>query len=447
MASDNRVDSRGAAATTSAVRWLRPLVVAAWVAIGCGGLSRVPASPTGGGGSDDRGAAGGGADVDASSSAGGGATGGSGSGGAAGSTTAGIGGSSADAAGVRDAGATDGGRDGSTTPAVDPAATLAILRRVADYELTRFGTATNANWVRAVFYTGLLALYRATGDAKYLAATQSWGTVNGWKLGTDSSNSPRWGDNQACVQTYGDLYLMNPIAANDVMVASGRAAFDQMVAAPMPGRVEWWWEDALFMAPPALARIAEATPNRSAGYLALLHAMWWDTKAFLFSDANQLMWRDSTFLNTGTFWSRGNGWVVAGIARVLDALPAADPRRPDYERLLQQMMAKLITVQAADGFWRSDLLNPNAFPTPESSGTAFFCYALAWGMHHGVLDRATYLDSALRAWAALGTAVSAAGRLGWVQAVGAQPGPSNMADTNDYATGAFLLAGTELLQL
>jgi rhamnogalacturonyl hydrolase YesR len=68
-------------------------------------------------------------------------------------------------------------------------------------------------------------------------------------------------------------------------------------------------------------------------------------------------------------------------------------------------------------------------------------------MNHGVLDRATYLDRARRAWAALGTAVSTAGRLGWVQAVGAQPGPSNMADTNDYATGAFLLAGTELLKL
>ena len=344
-------------------------------------------------------------------------------------------------------GASADARDAATTPVVDPIATLEILRRVADYELTRFGTATNANWVRAVFYTGLLALYHTTNDAKYLTATQTWGTTNAWRLGTDSSNSPRWADNQACVQTYADLYLMNPVAANDVMVATGRAAFDQMVAAPMAGRVEWWWEDALFMAPPALARIAEATPTKAAGYLALLHTMWWDTKAFLYSDANQLMWRDSTFLNTGTFWSRGNGWVVAGLARLLDALPAADPRRADYENLLRQMMAKLITLQAADGFWRSDLLNPNAFPTPESSGTAFFCFALAWGMNHGVLDRATYLDSARRAWSALGTAVSTAGRLGWVQAVGAKPGPSNMADTNDYATGAFLLAGTELLKL
>jgi len=383
----------------------------------------------------------------------GGASGGDGAG--AGAAPGGAAGGGGGAAGGASGGASGGARDAAVTgdaadaraPAVDRAATLEIMRRVADYELARFGAATNTNWVRAVFYTGLLGLYRATNDAKYLTATQSWGTTNGWRLGTDSGGSARWADNQACVQSYAELYLMNPIAANDVMIASGRSAFDQMVAAPMAGRVEWWWEDALFMAPPALARIAAATPAKSAAYLGLLHTMWWDTKAFLFSDANQLMWRDSTFLNTNTFWSRGNGWVVAGIARLLDALPANDARRPDYENLLRTMAGKLKTLQGADGFWRSDLLDPNAFPMQESSGTAFFCFGIAWGIDHGVLDRATYLDTALRAWTALGTAVSPAGRLGWVQAVGARPGPTNMNDTNDYATGAFLLAGTELLNL
>ena len=384
-----------------------------------------PSTPTGGGG---------GADV--ASGAGGMGVGGrpvDGNGGATG------------AGGDIGDGGTKGGTGGGAAPAVDRTGALEIMRRVADYELTRFGVATNANWVRAVFYTGLLAFYRTTGDAKYLTATQAWGQSNGWRLGTDSGGSVRWADNQAAVQTYADLYLMNPVAANDVMVAAGRAAFDQMVAAPLAGRVEWWWEDALFMAPPALARIAQATPTRSAVYLNLLHTMWWDTKAFLYSDANQLMWRDGTFINT-SFWSRGNGWVVAGIARLLDALPADDARRPDYEGLLRQMAGKLRTLQA-DGFWRSDLLNPSAFPAQESSGTAFFCFAMAWGIHHGVLDRATYLDAVLRAWTALGTAVSPAGRLGWVQAVGSKPGPTNANDTNDYATGAFLLAGTELLNL
>ena len=103
--------------------------------------------------------------------------------------------------------------------------------------------------------------------------------------------------------------------------------------------------------------------------------------------------------------------------------------------------------QASDGFWRSSLTQPSAYTTPESSGTALFCYGIAWGINHGVLDRATFLPVVQKAWTALGTAVTAQGRLGWVQAVGSKPGPSTMDSTNDYATGAFLLAGSEVLKL
>jgi unsaturated rhamnogalacturonyl hydrolase len=299
--------------------------------------------------------------------------------------------------------------------------------------------------VRATFYTGLMALYRASADAKYLTAAQSWGQANNWRLGTDSGGNARWADNQTCVQTYAELYSMNPGAQNDVMIASGRTVFDQMVAAPMPGRTEWWWCDALYMAPSAMARIAQATGQTK--YLDLMNTMFWDTKAFLYDPAQHLFWRDSTFIGMPVYWSRGNGWVVGGIARILEVLPATNARRGDYENLLREMADKLRTIQAADGYWRSSLTNPTAFPTPESSGTAFFTFGLAWGINHGVLDRATYLDTVVRGWNALVMAVGANGRLGWVQAVGAKPGPSNQADTNDYATGALLLAGNELLKL
>jgi rhamnogalacturonyl hydrolase YesR len=229
------------------------------------------------------------------------------------------------------------------------------------------------------------------------------------------------------------------------MIASARATLDTMVAAPMAGRTEWWWCDALFMAPPAFARLASATGKTE--YLTLMHNMFWDTKAFLFDPAQSLFWRDSTYRNTSTYWSRGNGWVVAGIARVLEYLPTTDARRGEYETLLRQMATKLSSIQASDGFWRSGLTNQTSFTTPESSGTAFFTFGMAWGINHGVLDRATFLPTVTRGWAALVSAVNAQGRLGWVQAVGQQPGPSTMDATNDYATGAFLLAGSEILKL
>jgi rhamnogalacturonyl hydrolase YesR len=441
-------------------RWRRLLLVASpCLALHCASSS----TQSGGHNTGGMATSGAGGSLSASGGAGG-ATGGSGN----------AGGAAPDDASVVDGGAlpTDGGRataifdadagsvieastrpsDGSAGdaradagPVVDPAPTLAIMRRVGDFELAKFGATFDNNWVRAVFYTGLMALYRATSDAKYLTAARNWGQSNAWGLGPDSNRDPRFADNQECVQTYAELYLLNPVPASDVMIASGRTVFDQMVAAPKAGRVEWWWCDALFMAPTALALVAKATGQTQ--YVDLMHTMWWDTAAFLYDPNQQLFWRDGTFVNTNTYWSRGNGWVLAGMTRVLDAIPVTDARRGDYESLFLTMSGKLRTLQGTDGFWRSNLINPAAFPNPESSGTAFFTYAMAWGIHHGILDRATFLAPVTRGWQALVGAVNAQGQLGWVQQVGLQPGPAAITDTNDYAAGAFLLAGNEMLKL
>jgi unsaturated rhamnogalacturonyl hydrolase len=64
-----------------------------------------------------------------------------------------------------------------------------------------------------------------------------------------------------------------------------------------------------------------------------------------------------------------------------------------------------------------------------------------------MLDCPTYLPTVTKAWAGVGTTVNAQGRLTWVQAVGSQPGPLTVNSTNDYATGAFLLAASEVLKL
>jgi rhamnogalacturonyl hydrolase YesR len=230
-----------------------------------------------------------------------------------------------------------------------------------------------------------------------------------------------------------------------VMLGPAAASFDKMVATPVPGRTEWWWCDALFMAPTAMIRTAAAL-NRPE-YVAQMHALYWDTKAYLFSPAQHLFFRDDSFFTANVFWARGNGWVVGGLARILDALPATDTRRPDYESLLREMTAKLLTLQGTDGFWRSNLLDPTAFPNPESSGTAFFTFGMAWGINHGVLDRATYLGPVTRAWQGLVSVVTPQGHLGYVQPVGAQPAAAVATGTNDYADGAFLLAGAEMIGL
>jgi len=299
--------------------------------------------------------------------------------------------------------------------------------------------------VRATFYAGVIALYDTTKDRQYLDAATHWGEQAKWTL---HGKDLRFADNQAAAQVYCDLYAVE----RDLQrIASAKNVFDLQIATPKAGRVEWWWCDSLFMAPPALARMSKVTGERK--YRDLMNNLFWDSTDFLFDKDEDLFFRDKSFFNKKTehgkkvFWSRGNGWVVAGIARIVDALPADDPSREKFIALQKRMLIKLAKLQGEDGLWRPSLLDPKQFPQPETSGTAFFCYAFAWGVNHGTLDRAIYLPVALKAWNGLCSKVTADGKLGYVQKVAGAPGKVNPDNTQEYAVGGFLLAGSEIAKL
>jgi rhamnogalacturonyl hydrolase YesR len=332
----------------------------------------------------------------------------------------------------------------SLPPAFDRNAVKMIVDKVAQYQITQLGANPDNDWINAAFYAGLMAAYRTTGTAALLTAARSWSMAHQWDL-HGMGDRPRHGDDQACTQTYDEIFLIDPVASNNFMIAKGQAAFDAMIAAPQPGRVDWWWCDALFMAPPALARLGAATKQNK--YFDFMSTMWFDSKAFLFDPARNLFWRDSTFKNTNTYWARGNGWVVAGIPRVLDYLPANDAKRADYIQVFKQMLGAIVKLQGADGLWRSNLLNANAFPNPETSGSGFFTFGMAWGIANGVLDRAEYLPAVQKAWNGLVGAVDANGRLGYVQNVGAAPAAAGPTETHPYGVGAFLLAAEQIIKL
>ena len=143
-------------------------------------------------------------------------------------------------------------------------------------------------------------------------------------------------------------------------------------------------------------------------------------------------------------WSRGNGWVMAGLARVLDAMPSDYPSRPKYIGQFRQMAERVASLQGRDGLWRPGLLDAHAYPLPEVSGSAFFIYAMAWGINHGILDRATYLPVVTRGWQGLLEHVYDDGRLGCIQPIGAAPGVYSPTSSYVYGVGAFLLAGSEI---
>jgi unsaturated rhamnogalacturonyl hydrolase len=324
-----------------------------------------------------------------------------------------------------------------TTPATLDPAVVAVMKRVADWQIPRMGT--SRSWVNCAGWSGIMAVYHLTGDTKYLEATKAWGTSGNWTL--SAPGEPR-GDVQCAAQVYYETYLAEPTPANMVRVNGSRPSIDTVVNGNLRGRVEWSWQDALFMVPPGFARLGKITGEQK--YFDVLNRMWWDVHAFLWNPQVGLMYRDDRLRTT--FWSRGNGWVIAGIARVLPYLPANDPRRADFVAMLKSMAAAFAKVQGSDGFYRSNLLQPGTMG-PESSGTAFIAFGLSWGINNGHLDRATYLPVVKKAWDALLTAVSAEGRLGYVQSIGDRPAPAGPTESHPFGVGAFLLAGSEIAKI
>jgi rhamnogalacturonyl hydrolase YesR len=373
-------------------------------------------------------AAGGGAGTQAAAgSSSGSLAGGAGTAGA----SAGTGGTAAGGGGL---GGSSGAGGGAAT--LSPVV-LAQMRKVADWELPRAGA--SKDWIHGALWTGVFATYEVTKDDKYLSAIKTWAGA-GWGL---TGGAAARGDNQCAAQTFFDVYLLDPRPENMAVLNGAKPSFDAMLTENRTGRVEWWWEDALFMVPPGFARLGAITKDTA--YFDKMNALYWDTYAFLWSKDAGLMYRDDTLRKD--FWARGNGWVIAGAARVLEYLPENDAHRADFVKLLQTMAASLKAAQGADGLWRASLLNPNQIPNPETSGTGFFTYGIAYGINHGFLDSASYLPVVQKGWAGLNTHVDADGKLGYVQPVGAGPAAAPADSTVEYGVGAFLLAGSEAAKL
>jgi len=336
-----------------------------------------------------------------------------------------------------------------------PAETLSLLEKVCDWQIDYLPTEktskndTPVNWLRATFYVGDMALYGASHEPRYLDAMMKIGEENAWLLGHAANGSNSFADILAVGQLYTELYF---IKKDPRMLADTRKRFDEIIADPKRGREDWWWCDALFMAPPAFARLSAATEDRK--YLDFMDKQWWDAVGYLYDPPQHLFYRDKNFFEKKeangqpVIWSRGNGWVLAGTARVLQYMPEDFPSRSKYVQLFRQMSEKIASLQQPDGFWRAGLLDPASYPDRETSGTALFCYGLAWGINADILPRDKYLPVVNRAWAALAFCVDAStGKLGWVQTVGLKPAGVKADDTAEFGVGAFLLAGTEMLKL
>jgi unsaturated rhamnogalacturonyl hydrolase len=301
----------------------------------------------------------------------------------------------------------------------------------------------------------MMALAGISGDPKYRDAMLAKGETNNWTLPQYGGRKYHADDQcygQVCVELY-FLYRENR------MLAPMREHFDWILANPSAqtdlnvrsGSEQWTWCDALFMAPPTWLRLYAATDDTRYKDFAVTN--FWRTTDFLYDTNAHLFFRDGSFFNktetngAKVFWSRGNGWVFAGIVRCLQYLPMNDPGRPRFEQLFKDMADKIISLQSPDGMWRASLLDPEDYPMPEASGSALFTYGLACGVNQGLLDRAKFGPAVQKAWPALVGCVDADGKLTHVQPAGSAPVKFAEDSTAPYGGGVFLLAGSEVYKM
>jgi unsaturated rhamnogalacturonyl hydrolase len=332
---------------------------------------------------------------------------------------------------------------------LDAAAVGKAMRKVGDWQLARSQEYFDRIWTWSVLYSGFMAASDSLGDAKYRDAMEAMGKKFDWQLRSHLPDA----DDQSVGQTYLELYLLKKDPA---MIAPTRAELDALLPEPhvskKPGKaVVWWWCDALFMAPPAWARMYAATGDKK--YIGYLDEEWAKTSDLLYDKQEHLYARDADYLTKTEangkkmFWGRGNGWVMGGLVRTLEYLPKDDEARAKYVTQLKEMAARVASLQGSDGLWRAGLLDQGNYALPEISGSALMTYALAWGINEGILDRKTYQPVVAKAWAGMLKHVYADGRLGCIQQTGAEPAPFKPTASYTYGVGGFLLAGSEIRRM
>ena len=328
------------------------------------------------------------------------------------------------------------------SPKLDRADLTRAMKLVADWQLGRMPAKPQHDWTWAALYDGFMSLPEPVGGGKYKQAMLQIAEELQWQPGPRVEHA----DDQAVGQMYMEQYFIHK---DKKMMEPMRVRLDAEIATPdHPGKPLWWWCDALFMAPPVYADMAVATGSQK--YLAFMDREWTITTKQLYDPEKHLYSRDASYLNKRekngekVFWSRGNGWVMGGIVRVLEYLPKDSPLRPKYVAQLKEMAAATLAVQGKDGLWRPGMLDADSYPLPEISGSAFITYALAYGVNQKILDRKTYWPAVENAWAGMLGHIYADGRLGCIQPVGAAPGAYTESSSYVYGVGAFLMAGTEI---
>lgn len=339
----------------------------------------------------------------------------------------------------------------------------AIIDKVNTYWQSNNAPEVRAFWDNAAYHTGNMEAYFLTGNDAYREYSEKWAEHNQWK-GAKSNDRANWkysygesddyvlfGDWQICFQTYADLYNILP---DDKRIRRAREVMEYEMSTPKHDY--WWWADGLYMVMPVMTKLHKITGNKQ--YLDKLYEYITYSDSIMFDPEENLYYRDGKYVypkhksanGKKDFWARGDGWVLAGLAKVLKDLPAEYEHRKFFEDRYRNMADAVVNSQRPEGYWSRSMLDEEHAPGYETSGTAFFTYGLLWGINNGYLNDPKYLDAAQKGWNYLkNVALQKDGRVGYVQPIGEKAIPGQVVDsksTANFGVGAFLLAACEYVR-
>lgn len=334
-----------------------------------------------------------------------------------------------------------------------------IMEKVADWQIDHFRDSYSRkkphhplDWTNGALYVGMVKWAAMADSEKYYEWLKDIGEEHEWKLHKRKYHA----DDHTVGQMYIELYRKYN---DEKMITPTKEQFNFIRMHPSQSVFNWktpyhqdrWnWCDALFMSPPVWAQLYNLTGDQK--YLDFMMEEFKAATEFLFDKKEHLYYRDERYmgeLDNGTkiFWSRGNGWVFAGLTNIMNELQPESKEYKYFLKIYNKMAKKLLDIQTPEGHWAMSLLGQEFYPTPETSGSSFFTYGLAWGINKGILSKETYLNAVSKGWNAMTGHVTEDGMLGYVQPIGAKPGNASPDKTEVYGTGAFLSAGSEVYKL
>ena len=351
--------------------------------------------------------------------------------------------------------------------------------RIPMYDITRTETVSlgEQEWKDSIYYSGLTDFVLTSADEESYEYLKGIGESYLYKCNGGSFTAH--GDWYQCGETFmtlgdmeGSFYQAKQPKENLdwILSAYPNAPTGSSNSHQDSGRDwthgGWWWCDALYMAMNSYTLLSNLTGEDK--YVTMASQAYDYAKAKLYDDHYHLWHRDESQLTLKTdvddpdthakyasFWSRGNAWVFAALAKQLLYLDEGE--FPDlYEKYSDdfvEMAEALLKYQREDGLWNVAITPYKAYEGMEITGTCGFIYGFAVGSALGILDENEYMPAADLAYETIidRCFLDGGDRLGYMQTVGYQPQNYVSEEftrpiTDEFGMGLFLLASSALIR-